>query len=81
MTSAMRACAPCCARRAHRRGEMIGLGPRANLPDVLRGFVSARQGRITYGELSRGWTSAGYEAQPRRTWRSPPKPYDNDLTE
>jgi 2-polyprenyl-6-hydroxyphenyl methylase / 3-demethylubiquinone-9 3-methyltransferase len=34
-------------------GEIVGLGPRAKLPDVVRGFASARQGRITYGELSR----------------------------
>jgi 2-polyprenyl-6-hydroxyphenyl methylase / 3-demethylubiquinone-9 3-methyltransferase len=34
-------------------GEIVGLGPRAKLPDVLRSFVSARQGRITCGELSR----------------------------
>jgi len=34
-------------------GEMAGLGPRAKLPAVLRSFISAHQGRITYGELSR----------------------------
>src|SRR5215472_14791670 len=34
-------------------GEMVGLGPRAKLPAVLRSFISAHQGRITYGELSR----------------------------
>jgi 2-polyprenyl-6-hydroxyphenyl methylase/3-demethylubiquinone-9 3-methyltransferase len=34
-------------------GEMTGLGTRANPVGVLRGFISARRGRITYGELSR----------------------------
>jgi 2-polyprenyl-6-hydroxyphenyl methylase/3-demethylubiquinone-9 3-methyltransferase len=34
-------------------GEMVGLGPRARPLTVLRGYVSARRGRITYGELSR----------------------------
>jgi 2-polyprenyl-6-hydroxyphenyl methylase / 3-demethylubiquinone-9 3-methyltransferase len=34
-------------------GEMVGLGPRANIPTLLLSFVRARQGRITYGELSR----------------------------
>ncbi len=34
-------------------GEMVGLGPRAKLPAVLRSFISAHRGRITYGELSR----------------------------
>jgi 2-polyprenyl-6-hydroxyphenyl methylase/3-demethylubiquinone-9 3-methyltransferase len=34
-------------------GEMTGLGTRANPVAVLRGFISARRGRITYGELSR----------------------------
>jgi 2-polyprenyl-6-hydroxyphenyl methylase/3-demethylubiquinone-9 3-methyltransferase len=33
--------------------EMVGLGPRAKLPVVLRSFIGARRGRITYGELSR----------------------------
>ena len=34
-------------------GEMTGLGARARPLAVLGGFVSARRGRITYGELSR----------------------------
>jgi 2-polyprenyl-6-hydroxyphenyl methylase/3-demethylubiquinone-9 3-methyltransferase len=34
-------------------GEMTGLGPRASPRTVLRGLISARRGRITYGELSR----------------------------
>jgi 2-polyprenyl-6-hydroxyphenyl methylase / 3-demethylubiquinone-9 3-methyltransferase len=34
-------------------GELTGLGSRANPLAALRGFVSARRGRITYGELSR----------------------------
>jgi len=34
-------------------GEMTGLGPRAAPLAVLRGFISARRGRITYGEFSR----------------------------
>ena len=34
-------------------GEMTGLGTRAGPIAVLRGFISARRGRITYGELSR----------------------------
>jgi 2-polyprenyl-6-hydroxyphenyl methylase / 3-demethylubiquinone-9 3-methyltransferase len=34
-------------------GEMTGLGARARPLAALRGFVSARRGRITYGELSR----------------------------
>lgn len=34
-------------------GEMVGLGPRAKLPAVLSGFLSAHRGRITYGEMSR----------------------------
>jgi 2-polyprenyl-6-hydroxyphenyl methylase / 3-demethylubiquinone-9 3-methyltransferase len=34
-------------------GEMTGLGTRANPLAVVRGFISARRGRITYGELSR----------------------------
>ena len=34
-------------------GEMTGLGARAGPLAVLRGFISARRGRITYGELSR----------------------------
>jgi 2-polyprenyl-6-hydroxyphenyl methylase / 3-demethylubiquinone-9 3-methyltransferase len=34
-------------------GEITGLGPRASLPAVLRGFIAARRGRITYGEFSR----------------------------
>jgi 2-polyprenyl-6-hydroxyphenyl methylase/3-demethylubiquinone-9 3-methyltransferase len=34
-------------------GEMTGLGARARPLAVLRGLISARRGRITYGELSR----------------------------
>ena len=34
-------------------GEMTGLGTRAGPIAVLRGLISARRGRITYGELSR----------------------------
>jgi 2-polyprenyl-6-hydroxyphenyl methylase/3-demethylubiquinone-9 3-methyltransferase len=34
-------------------GEVVGLGPRASLPAMLRGRISAGRGRITYGELSR----------------------------
>jgi len=34
-------------------GEITGLAPRANPLAVLRAFGSARQGRISYGELSR----------------------------
>jgi 2-polyprenyl-6-hydroxyphenyl methylase/3-demethylubiquinone-9 3-methyltransferase len=34
-------------------GEVTGLGPRAHPLAVLRGYASARLGRITYGELSR----------------------------
>ena len=34
-------------------GEMTGLGARAKPYAALRGFISARRGRITYGELSR----------------------------
>ena len=34
-------------------GEMTGLGARARPLAVLRSFISARRGRITYGELSR----------------------------
>jgi 2-polyprenyl-6-hydroxyphenyl methylase / 3-demethylubiquinone-9 3-methyltransferase len=34
-------------------GEIVGLGPRANKLTVLRSFVSANKGRITYGECSR----------------------------
>ncbi len=34
-------------------GETVGLGPRAGLPAVLGGFLAARRGHITYGELSR----------------------------
>ena len=33
--------------------NIVGLGPRAKIPTVLLSFVRARQGRITYGELSR----------------------------
>ncbi len=45
------------ARTLHRHGlhlgETVGLGPRAKLPTVLRSQISARKGRITYGEFSR----------------------------
>jgi 2-polyprenyl-6-hydroxyphenyl methylase/3-demethylubiquinone-9 3-methyltransferase len=34
-------------------GEVTGLGARARPLAALRGLVSARRGRITYGELSR----------------------------
>lgn len=34
-------------------GEITGLGPRASLPTVLKDFISARRGRITYGEFGR----------------------------
>jgi 2-polyprenyl-6-hydroxyphenyl methylase/3-demethylubiquinone-9 3-methyltransferase len=34
-------------------GEVTGLGPHAHPLAVLRGYASARLGRITYGELSR----------------------------
>ena len=34
-------------------GEMTGLGARVKPYAALRGFISARRGRITYGELSR----------------------------
>jgi 2-polyprenyl-6-hydroxyphenyl methylase/3-demethylubiquinone-9 3-methyltransferase len=34
-------------------GELTGLGSRAKPLVALRGFISARRGRITYGELSR----------------------------
>jgi 2-polyprenyl-6-hydroxyphenyl methylase/3-demethylubiquinone-9 3-methyltransferase len=34
-------------------GEVTGLGARAKPLAALRGFISARRGRITYGELSR----------------------------
>jgi 2-polyprenyl-6-hydroxyphenyl methylase/3-demethylubiquinone-9 3-methyltransferase len=34
-------------------GEIVGLGPRAKLPTVLRSFISVSKGRITYGEFSR----------------------------
>ena len=34
-------------------GEITGLGSRAKPLAALRGFISARRGRITYGELSR----------------------------
>jgi len=44
-------------RTLHRHGlvvgELVGLGPRAKLPTMLRSFISAGKGRITYGELSR----------------------------
>jgi 2-polyprenyl-6-hydroxyphenyl methylase/3-demethylubiquinone-9 3-methyltransferase len=33
--------------------EIVGLGPRANKVTVLRSFMSANKGRITYGECSR----------------------------
>jgi len=34
-------------------GEMTGLGARASARAVLRAFIAARRGQITYGELSR----------------------------
>jgi 2-polyprenyl-6-hydroxyphenyl methylase / 3-demethylubiquinone-9 3-methyltransferase len=34
-------------------GQIVGLGPRAKVPTVLRSFISASKGRITYGECSR----------------------------
>ena len=34
-------------------GEIVGLGPRAKMPTVVRSFIGARKGRITYGECSR----------------------------
>ena len=34
-------------------GEVTGLGARARRLAVLRSFISARRGRISYGELSR----------------------------
>ena len=37
-------------------GGMTGLAARAKPLAVLRGFISARRGRITYGELSGDWT-------------------------
>jgi 2-polyprenyl-6-hydroxyphenyl methylase / 3-demethylubiquinone-9 3-methyltransferase len=44
-------------RMLHRHGlnlgEIAGLGPRAKMPTVLRSFMSASKGRITYGECSR----------------------------
>jgi 2-polyprenyl-6-hydroxyphenyl methylase/3-demethylubiquinone-9 3-methyltransferase len=33
--------------------EMVGLGPKAPIPTILRGFYLARKGALTYGELSR----------------------------
>ena len=41
------------ARHGLKTGEITGLGPRASLPGVIRGFIAARRGRITYGEFSR----------------------------
>lgn len=44
-------------RTLHRHGlhlgEIAGLGPRAKVPTLLRSSISARKGRITYGECSR----------------------------
>jgi 2-polyprenyl-6-hydroxyphenyl methylase/3-demethylubiquinone-9 3-methyltransferase len=40
-------------RHGLRVGPLAGLGPRATLPTLVRSFVSAKRGRITYGELSR----------------------------
>jgi 2-polyprenyl-6-hydroxyphenyl methylase / 3-demethylubiquinone-9 3-methyltransferase len=34
-------------------GEIVGLGPRAKKLTVLRSFIGARKGRMTYGECSR----------------------------
>ena len=41
------------ARHGLKTGEVTGLGPRASLPAIVRGFIAARRGRITYGEFSR----------------------------
>ena len=41
------------ARHGLETGEIAGLGPRAKLPALLRGYIAARRGRISYGELSR----------------------------
>jgi 2-polyprenyl-6-hydroxyphenyl methylase / 3-demethylubiquinone-9 3-methyltransferase len=41
------------ARHALKVSEITGLGPRASVPAALGGFISARRGRITYGEFSR----------------------------
>ena len=45
------------ARTLHRHGlhlgEIVGLGPRAKKLTLLRSFISASKGRITYGECSR----------------------------
>ena len=58
-------------------GEMTGLGTRAKPYAVLRGFISARRGRITYGELSRrldagrvGSTAVSYMGFATKTGRS-----------
>jgi 2-polyprenyl-6-hydroxyphenyl methylase/3-demethylubiquinone-9 3-methyltransferase len=40
-------------RHGLRVGEMVGLAPRAKIPTLLASFIRARQGRISYGELSR----------------------------
>ncbi|WP_406052921.1 bifunctional 2-polyprenyl-6-hydroxyphenol methylase/3-demethylubiquinol 3-O-methyltransferase UbiG [Kribbella sp. NBC_00889] len=39
-------------RHGLRRGEITGLGPRANKLVVLRSYLQARRGRITFGRLS-----------------------------
>ena len=41
------------ARHGLEAAEIAGLGPRAKLPALLRGYIAARRGRISYGELSR----------------------------
>ncbi len=41
------------ARHGLHVGEIVGLASRANFPALVRAFLSAHQGRITYGELSR----------------------------
>jgi 2-polyprenyl-6-hydroxyphenyl methylase / 3-demethylubiquinone-9 3-methyltransferase len=41
------------ARHGLTVGEITGLGPRASVPAILRGFIAMRRGRITSGEFSR----------------------------
>ncbi len=41
------------ARHGLRLHETVGLGPRAKNPATVLGFVRARRGRMSYGELSR----------------------------
>ena len=40
-------------RHGLRVGPLAGLGPRAKLPTLVPSLVSAKRGRITYGEFSR----------------------------